>query len=151
FRPVIVPPTSPAETLAILRSMRGLYEEHHRVQLPDEALQAAVELSDLHLAQRCLPGKAVQLLDEAAALVRLRHAPPPFDLRQLDAQLDELVQAKEAAVANQEFDKAANLREQADRLKKEREARAREAEQRAVEMRGVVDVEAVAAAVHRMA
>jgi ATP-dependent Clp protease ATP-binding subunit ClpC len=76
FRPIAVKPASPEETVAILHSQRQLYENHHHVRIADDALEAAMELSDRYLTDRALPGKAILLLDEASALVYLRNAPP---------------------------------------------------------------------------
>jgi ATP-dependent Clp protease ATP-binding subunit ClpC len=151
FQPVFVKPPSKEETVAILRGIRHLYEAHHRVQIRDEALAAAVELSDLHLPGGFFPGKAVGVLDQAGALVRLRQTPPWPDCKELDAQIEQLSQAKEAAVAEQQFTKAADLRDQADKIKKEKERLAREWRDKAQEIAGVVDEPVIAEVVRQMA
>jgi ATP-dependent Clp protease ATP-binding subunit ClpC len=134
----------------MLRGRRSLYEARHRVQIHDEALAAAVELADLHLRDHCFPGKAVQVIDQAGALVRLRHAPPGLDWTEQDAQIDRLNREKEAAVAEQNFPKAAELRDQADKIKKEKERLAREWSAKAQESAGVVDEPVIAEVVRRM-
>ena len=112
---------SQSETIEILRGLRDRYEAHHRVQIKDEALDAAVELSDRYISGRCLPDKAIDVIDEAGARVRLKAMTRPPDLKELDAQIEQLNQEKEAAVAEQDFEKAAHLRDQADKLKKKKE------------------------------
>src|SRR5829696_5400573 len=118
FQQIIVNPTTPADTVQILRGLRDRYEEHHRVQIKDEALEAAVEMSDRYISGRCLPDKAIDVIDEAGARVRLKAMTRPPDLKDIDAQIEQLNQEKESAVAEQDFEKAAHLRDQADKLKK---------------------------------
>src|SRR6266446_2033735 len=121
FQEIIVNPPTKTEAIEILRGLRDRYEAHHRVQIKDEALNAAVELSDRYISGRCLPDKAIDVIDESGARVRLKAMTRPPDLKELDAQIEQLNQEKEAAVANQEFEKAAGLRDQADKLKKKKE------------------------------
>ncbi len=121
FQQIIVNPPSKDETVEILRGLRDRYEAHHRVQIKDEALDSAVELSDRYISGRCLPDKAIDVIDEAGARVRLKAMTRPPDLKDLDAQIEQLNQEKEAAVAEQDFEKAAHLRDQADKLKKKKE------------------------------
>src|SRR5579884_1882687 len=121
FQQIIVNPPSKDEALEILRGLRDRYEAHHRVQIKDEALDSAVELSDRYISGRCLPDKAIDVIDEAGARVRLKAMTRPPDLKEIDAQIEQLNQEKEAAVAEQDFEKAAHLRDQADKLKKKKE------------------------------
>ena len=107
FQTIIVEPPSKAEALEILRGLRDRYEAHHRVQITDEALEAAVELSDRYITGRCLPDKAIDVVDEAGARVRLKAMTRPPDLKELDEQIERLNQDKEEAVANQDFERAA--------------------------------------------
>ena len=93
-------PTSP-KPLEILRGLRDRYEAHHRVQITDEALEASIELSDRYITGRCLPDKAIDVVDEAGARVRLKAMTRPPDLKELDDQIERLNQDKEEAVANQ--------------------------------------------------
>ena len=150
FQSVVVNPPSKAEALEILRGLRDRYEAHHRVQITDEALEASVELSDRYITGRCLPDKAIDVVDEAGARVRLKAMTRPPDLKELDDQIERLNQDKEEAVANQDFERAAALRDQADKLKKKKETINREWRERSKEVDGTVDEEVVAEVVSKM-
>jgi ATP-dependent Clp protease ATP-binding subunit ClpC len=150
FQQIIVNPPSKAETIEILRGLRDRYEAHHRVQIKDEALEGAVELSDRYISGRCLPDKAIDVIDEAGARVRLKAMTRPPDLKEIDAQIEQLNQEKEAAVAEQDFEKAAHLRDQADKLKKKKETVTREWREKSKEVDGVVDEEIIAEVVSKM-
>src|SRR5579859_5041913 len=150
FQQIIVNPPSKDETVEILKGLRDRYEAHHRVQIKDEALQAAVELSDRYISARCLPDKAIDVIDEAGARVRLKAMTRPPDLKDIDGQIEQLNQEKEAAVAEQDFEKAAHLRDQADKLKKKKETITREWREKSKEIDGVVDEEVIAEVVSKM-
>src|SRR5438552_9070201 len=150
FQQIIVNPPSKTEAVEILRGLRDRYEAHHRVQIKDEALTAAVELSDRYISGRCLPDKAIDVIDESGARVRLKAMTRPPDLKDLDAQIDQMNQEKEAAVAEQDFEKAAALRDQADKLKKKKENTIREWRERSKETDGVVDEEVINEVVSKM-
>jgi ATP-dependent Clp protease ATP-binding subunit ClpC len=150
FQQIIVNPPSKEETVEILRGLRDRYEAHHRVQIKDEALEGAVELSDRYISGRCLPDKAIDVIDEAGARVRLKAMTRPPDLKELDGQIEQLNQEKEAAVAEQDFEKAAHLRDQADKLKKKKETITREWREKSKEIDGVVDEEVIAEVVSKM-
>jgi ATP-dependent Clp protease ATP-binding subunit ClpC len=150
FQQIIVNPPSKEETVEILRGLRDRYEAHHRVQIKDEALDASVELSDRYISGRCLPDKAIDVIDEAGARVRLKAMTRPPDLKELDTQIEQLNQEKEAAVAEQDFEKAAHLRDQADKLKKKKETITKEWREKAKEIDGVVDEEVIAEVVSKM-
>src|SRR5437899_2030783 len=150
FQQIIVNPPSKEETVEILRGLRDRYEAHHRVQIKDEALNAAVELSDRYISGRCLPDKAIDVIDEAGARVRLKAMTRPPDLKELDAQIEQLNQEKEAAVAEQDFEKAAHLRDQADKLKKKKETITKEWREKAKEIDGIVDEEVIREVVNKM-
>ena len=150
FQEIIVDPTSPDETVSILKGLRARYEEHHRVQFTDDALQAAVEFSERYVTSRCLPDKAIDVMDEAGARVRLRTMTRPPDLKDIDQDVERLNREKEEAVANQDFEKAAALRDQADKLKKKKEQITREWRERSKQTDGVVDAEVIAEVVSRM-
>src|SRR5262249_1272930 len=141
FQQIIVNPPSKDETVEILKGLRDRYEAHHRVHIKDEALLAAVELSDRYISARCLPDKAIDVIDEAGARVRLRAMTRPPDLKDLDGQIEQINQEKEAAVADQDFEKAANLRDQADKLKKKKDTITREWREKSKEVDGVADEE----------
>jgi ATP-dependent Clp protease ATP-binding subunit ClpC len=150
FQTIVVEPPSKNEALEILRGLRDRYETHHRVQITDEALEAAIELSDRYITGRCLPDKAIDVVDEAGARVRLKAMTRPPDLKELDEQIERLNQDKEEAVANQDFERAAALRDQADKLKKKKETITREWRERSKEIDGTVDEEVVAEVVSKM-
>src|SRR5438445_4404264 len=150
FQQIIVNPPSMAETVEILRGLRDRYEAHHRVQIKDEALNAAVELSDRYISGRCLPDKAIDVIDESGARVRLKAMTRPPDLKELDAQIEQLNQEKEAAVAEQDFEKAAHLRDKADKVKKKKDQITRDWREKAKEIDGVVDEEVIAEVVSKM-
>ena len=150
FQQIMVNPPSKEEAVEILKGLRDRYEAHHRVQIKDEALLAAVELSDRYISGRCLPDKAIDVIDEAGARVRLKAMTRPPDLKELDSQIEKLNQEKEAAVAEQDFEKAAHLRDQADKLKKKKDNSQKEWREKAREIDGVVDEEIVAEVVSKM-
>src|SRR5213595_2020124 len=150
FQQIIVNPPSKTEAVEILKGLRDRYEAHHRVQIKDDALEEAVELSDRYITGRCLPDKAIDVIDESGARVRLKAMTRPPDLKELDAQIEQLNQEKEAAVAEQDFEKAAHLRDQADKLKKKKEAITKEWREKSKEIDGVVDEEVIAEVVSKM-
>ncbi len=150
FQEIIVEPTSKDETILILKGLRERYEEHHRVQITDDAVVAAVEMSERYITGRCLPDKAIDVIDEAGARVRLRAMTRPPDLKDIDEQIERLNKDKEEAVANQDFEKAASLRDQADKLRKKKEQITREWREKSREADGVVDEEVIAEVVSKM-
>src|SRR5439155_3686361 len=121
-----------------------------RVQIQDQALGAAVELSDRYISGRYLPDKAIDVIDEAGARIRLKAMTRPPDLKEIDAQIEQLNQEKEAAVAEQDFEKAAHLRDQADKRTKKKEQGNREWREKSKEIDGVVDEEVIREVVSRM-
>jgi len=150
FQQIIVNPPSKDEALEILKGLRDRYEAHHRVQIVDDALLAAVDLSDRYITGRCLPDKAIDVIDEAGARIRLKGMTRPPDLKELDAQIEQLNQEKEAAVAEQDFEKAASLRDQADKLKKKKDTIQKEWREKQKETEGVVDEEVIREVVNKM-
>ncbi|MDD3212483.1 MAG: ATP-dependent Clp protease ATP-binding subunit [Eubacteriales bacterium] len=117
FQPVKVGEPSPKEALAILKGLRDRYEAHHKVEITDEALEAAVSLGDRYISDRFLPDKAIDLMDEAASRVRLRSFTTPPDVKEQEERLKALKMEKEEAVAHQDFEKAASLRDEEHKLK----------------------------------
>ena len=150
FQPIRLRAPTREETLEILRGQRPHYESHHRVQITDEALAAAVTLAGRR-QEGCLPGEALHIIDRAGALIRLRDRQRPPDLGALDAELEQLDQEKESAVAEQDFARAAGLRQQADALRKRREEIASEWNERSRGADGVVDEPLVREVVARVA
>jgi ATP-dependent Clp protease ATP-binding subunit ClpC len=122
FLPVMVGEPSVEETIQILRGLRDRYEAHHKVRISDEAIEAAATLSDRYITDRFLPDKAIDLIDEAASRLRLQTYTAPPDLKNLEKQLEDIRKEKEEAVANQNFEKAAQLRDQEQKVKEEIEA-----------------------------
>lgn len=117
FQPVRVEEPSKEETLDILKGLRERYEAHHMVRIEDEALEAAVELSDRYITDRFMPDKAIDLIDEASAKVRIENLTSPPDIMNLQLQLENNSKEKEEAIRNQNFEKAAELRDKERRLK----------------------------------
>jgi len=121
FQPIMVDEPSPEEALEILKGLRDRYEAHHRVKITDEALEAAVKLSDRYISDRFLPDKAIDLIDEAASRVRLRTHTAPPNLKELEQKLEKVRSEKDAAVQSQEFELAASLRDEEQKIKEELE------------------------------
>jgi ATP-dependent Clp protease ATP-binding subunit ClpC len=150
FQEIIVNPPSGVEAIEILKGLRDRYEAHHRVQITDSALKSAVELSERYISARCLPDKAIDVIDEAGARIRLKAMTRPPDLKEIDESIEKLNQEKESAVAEQDFEKAAALRDQADKLKKKKDTVTKEWREKAKETDGVVDDEVIAEVVSKM-
>ena len=123
FQPVKVEEPSVEETVEILKGLRDRYEAHHRVIITDAAIQAAAELADRYISDRFLPDKAIDLVDEAGARLRIRRMTAPPELRELDEKIAEVRRNKEAAIDDQDFEKAASLRDEESKLSEERAAK----------------------------
>ncbi|WP_028988504.1 ATP-dependent Clp protease ATP-binding subunit [Thermicanus aegyptius] len=117
FQPIKVEEPTQEDTIQILKGLRDRYEAHHRVKITDEAIEAAVRLSDRYITDRFLPDKAIDLIDEAASRVRLNAYTIPPNLKQIEKELEEVKKEKDAAVQSQEFEKAAALRDKEQRLR----------------------------------
>ncbi|MCL4160755.1 UNVERIFIED_CONTAM: hypothetical protein GTU68_002128 [Idotea baltica] len=139
FQEIIVEPTSNDETIQILKGLRKRYEDHHRVQITDDAVAAAVDFSSRYITGRCLPDKAIDVIDEAGA-----------HLKEIDEDIERLNKEKEDAVANQDFEKAASLRDQADKLRKKKDQIKREWREKSQQTDGVVDEEVIAEVISKM-
>ena len=112
FQPVIVDPPAVEETVEILKGLRGHYEDHHRVTIPDDALEHAAKLADRYITDRFLPDKAIDVIDEAGSRARIANAVPPADVEELKEQLVQIANRKEEAIGNQDFERAAELRDE---------------------------------------
>ena len=121
FQPIRVDEPTAEESIQILEGLRDRYEAHHRVSITDEAIQAAVKLSDRYISDRFLPDKAIDLIDEAGSKVRLRSYTTPPNLKELEVKLEEVRKEKDSAVQSQEFEKAASLRDSEQRLREQLE------------------------------
>lgn len=117
FQPVQVEEPSEEETLEILRGIKDKYEVHHQVQITDDAIKAAVKLSARYIADRYLPDKAIDLLDEAASKVRLRAFTAPTNIKELEEQLRSLGEQKEIAIMNEEYEKASEIKRKENEIK----------------------------------
>ena len=126
FAPIQVQAPSVKDTVEILRGLRDRYESHHRVSITDGALEAAARLSDRYISDRQLPDKAIDLIDEAGSRLRIRRMTAPPDLREFDDRIATVRRDKESAIDAQDFEVAANLRDQEKRLLGEKADRERE-------------------------
>ncbi len=125
FQPVLVDEPTVDETVGILFGLRDRYEAHHRVRISDEALISAAQLGDRYITDRFLPDKAIDLLDEAAAEVRLRSTVPPVDVRRIEEEMAQLEREKEDAVRSEDYETAANLKQRQEQLRVELEQQQR--------------------------
>ena len=150
FQVVMVEASTKGEAVEILKGLRDRYEQHHHVRITDDAVEAAVELSSRYITGRCLPDKAIDVIDEAGARVHLKSMTRPPDLKDIDEAVEKLNKEKEEAVANQDFEKAAALRDQADKLKKKKQTITHEWREKSRETDGVVDEDVIAEVVSKI-
>ena len=108
---------SEEESIAILKGLRSRYEEHHRVEITDDALEAAVKLSSRYINDRFLPDKAIDLIDEAASKVRLSNYTKPSKIKDYEAQIDDLEEEKESAIRDEAYEKAGDIKKKQEKLK----------------------------------
>ncbi len=116
FQQIRVDQPTTEETVQILKGLRDRYEQHHKVDITDEALEASAELADRYISDRQLPDKAIDLIDEAASRMRIKSMTSPPVYRELEGEIEDTRRAKEAAIEGQEFEKAASLRDQERKL-----------------------------------
>ena len=121
FSPVTVEEPNTKDTIQILKGIRDKYEAHHNVKITDEAIEAAVHLSERYITDRFLPDKAIDLIDEASSKARLKTYTEPDSLRQMQEEIDRIQKDKEEAVRSQKFEKAASLRDEEKKLKEKYE------------------------------
>ncbi len=122
FQPITVGEPNEEQALRIMEGLRDRYEAHHQVHFTDEALQAAVTLSDRYIQDRFLPDKAIDVMDEAGARMRIRNMTLPDELREMDDKLRQIRSDKDKAIAEQDFERAAKLRDEESAVKDERAA-----------------------------
>ena len=144
FQPVTVGEPTTEESVLILKGLRDKYEAHHKVRITDEALEAAVQLSDRYITDRYLPDKAIDLIDEAASRVRIQTHTTPPDMKALEKQLDEINKAKNEAVTSQNFEKAAQLRDEEKKIHSQMDEARKNWEQESVKKEAVVGAEQIA-------
>ncbi len=117
FQPVTVGEPTEEETVEILKGLRDRYEAHHKVKITDEAIESAVKMSSRYIADRFLPDKAIDLIDEAASVVRLNAQTLPQNLRDMESEIKRLEQEKQSAITSQDYENAAKLRDKQNKLK----------------------------------
>ncbi len=149
FQTVVVEPPSIDETFEILKGLRKKYEDHHRVSIPDETLKAAAQLSERYITDRFLPDKAIDVIDEAGARARLASQAPPPEVAALKGDLDKVNTDKEEAVRDQNFERAASLRDRERDLQNQIRLRQEEWEKDRQTRRPIIDEEAIAFIVSR--
>lgn len=144
FQTVLVKEPNEEQAVRILEGLRDRYEEHHHVHFTDEALSAAVSLSDRYIQDRYLPDKAIDVLDEAGARMRIRNMVLPEEIQKIDDELRKLRSAKETAIADQDFERAAKVRDEEEKLQKERIEAQKNWEEKSSKTLNEVNVEDVA-------
>ncbi|MBQ8752711.1 MAG: ATP-dependent Clp protease ATP-binding subunit [Clostridia bacterium] len=144
FQPVVVGEPTAEEAVLILKGLRDKYEAHHKVKITDAAIEAAVKLSVRYIADRFLPDKAIDLVDEAASRVRLKAFTAPPDVKQTEQELKRLAEEKKAAVNEQDFERAAHLRDEEKALKEQLDAAKARWEEENAGITGEVTADAIA-------
>ena len=150
FQSITVEPPTPEQTIEILKGIREKYESHHKVKITDGALRAAVELSGRYIPSRVHPDKSIDVIDEAGARLRLKSMTKPPDLAELEEKIEKLSVDKDEAVKGADYEKAAELRDTAEKLRKEKERIQQEWRERMNETVGIVDEEIIAEVVSKM-
>ncbi len=150
FQTIIVEPPTKEQALSILKGLRDRYEAHHRVRINDAALVSAVELSSRYITGRVQPDKAIDVIDEAGARVRLKSMVRPPNLSEIEEQVEKLRMEKEEAVKNADYERAAELRDKAESLRIKKDEMQRQWRKNVQEVDGIVDEEVVAEVVSRM-
>jgi len=150
FQTIIVNPPTREQTVEIIRGLRDRYEDHHRVQITDEAVVQAVELSNRYVTGRVQPDKAIDVIDEAGARMRLKNSTKPPDLTDLEKQIQKLQADKDDAVKGADYERAAELRDQAEQIRHKRDELQQSWREQSKEISGIVDAETVAEVVSKM-
>ncbi|MDP6987309.1 MAG: ATP-dependent Clp protease ATP-binding subunit [Phycisphaerales bacterium] len=150
FQSIAVEPPSAEQTVKILQGLRIKYEEHHRVTITDDAIEEAVELSTRYMPARVQPDKALDVIDEAGAMIRLRSMSKPPDLADLESQIELLTVQKEEAVKAADYEKAADLRDQAEKTRAEKDTVQKEWRDRMSDIVGTVDADVIAETVSKI-
>src|SRR6266571_4455053 len=144
FQPIYVDQPTVAHTIDILKGLRDRYEAHHRVSFTDEALVAAANLSDRYISDRFLPDKAIDLIDEAGSRMRIRRMTAPPDVREIDEKVADVRMRKESAIDEQDFERAARLRDDERQLLEEKQRRERAWKSGEMDVLSEVDEEEIA-------
>ena len=147
FQPVQIDEPSPEDAVEILKGLRDRYEAHHRIKIPDEAIEAAVKLSVRYVTGRFLPDKAIDVIDEACSRVRLSTLTTPPDLKQMEDEITAIAAKKEEAVKGQDYENAAKLRDEEKNKREALEARRKEWSEQQTKTHGAVTEEDIAAVI----
>ncbi|MBL4808763.1 MAG: ATP-dependent Clp protease ATP-binding subunit [Phycisphaerales bacterium] len=150
FQSIAVEPPSDEQAIEILKGIRSKYEEHHRVKYTDAAIRAAVELSGRYITGRVQPDKSIDVIDEAGARIRIKSMTKPPNLADLEADIEKLSVAKDDAVKNADYEKAAELRDQAEQARKKKDDIQTEWRAKQQETSGLVDEAVIAEVVSKM-
>ena len=150
FQTILVEPPNKQESIQILTGLRDRYEAHHRVQITEEAIKQAVELSTRYITGRVQPDKSIDVIDEAGARIRLKSMSKPPDLAEIEEKIERLSIEKDEAVKAADYERAAELRDQSETLRTKKEEIQKEWSAKAKEVDGVVDEEVVAEVVSKM-
>jgi ATP-dependent Clp protease ATP-binding subunit ClpC len=150
FQTIMVDPPSIEESIEILKGLKDRYETHHHLRIPDASIEQAVKLSARYVTDRFLPDKAIDVMDEAGARVRLRRVTPPPLVRELQRKINDLVRVKKEKIEHQEFEKAVELRDQEEDIRRQIENLKREWEESQDENDLIVNEEDIAYVVSRM-
>ena len=147
FQPVQIDEPSPEDAVEILKGLRDRYEAHHRIKIPDEAIEAAVKLSVRYVTGRFLPDKAIDVIDEACSRVRLSTLTTPSDLKQMEDEITAIAAKKEEAVKGQDYENAAKLRDEEKNKREALEARRKEWSEQQTKTHGAVTEDDIAAVI----
>ena len=150
FQSIPVDPPNNEQAIEILKGLRERYETHHRVKITDAAVRAAVELSGRYITGRVQPDKAIDVIDEAGARVRIMSMTKPPDLADIEADIERLSIEKDEAVKAADYERAAELRDKAEKMRKKKEDIQSEWRTKSMEVDGIVDEEVVAEVVSKM-
>lgn len=144
FQPVKVGEPTNEQAVEILKGLRDRYEAHHKVKITDEAIEAAVNLSSRYIADRYLPDKAIDLIDEGASKIRLKSLTSPDNIKELEAQIEDYEKEKASAIDEQDFERAAKLRDEQNELKEKLESAKKNWQQSQKDNCGSVDAQVIA-------
>jgi ATP-dependent Clp protease ATP-binding subunit ClpC len=150
FQAITVDPPTNEQTIEILKGLRDRYESHHRVRITDAAIKAAVELSGRYITGRVQPDKSIDVIDESGARVRIKSMTKPPNLAEIEADIERLSVEKDEAVKAADYERAAELRDKAEQMRKKKEEIQKEWRARSQEVDGTVDEEVIAEVVSKM-
>lgn len=150
FQPIPVDPPNAEQTIEIIKGLRGKYEEHHKVKITDDAVVAAVELSDRYITGRVQPDKSIDAIDEAGARVRLKSMTKPPDLADIEADIERLTVEKDEAVKAADYERAAELRDKAEGMKAKKAQIQKDWREKSQQAAGIVDEEVISEVISKM-